>query len=181
MKNYFFILFFNCLILFSQDVDIINPSMEIGITNWRMVNDNVMGGISSSEMYINNEKNLLFIGKVSLDNNGGFASCRMSIEKGTLEGVKSFKIRLKGDGKTYKFRLSEGYRSANYSADFKTNNGTWIDIEIPLKKLQPTFMGYYSRSSPKIKIENMRLIGFQISDKQEGNFDLEIMSVKGIY
>ena len=42
-------------------------------------------------------------------------------------------------------------------------------------------MGYYSRSSPKIKIENMRLIGFQISDKQEGNFDLEIMSVKGIY
>ena len=41
-------------------------------------------------------------------------------------------------------------------------------------------MGYYSRSAPKLKMEKMRSIGFQISDKQEGDFNLEIMYVKAI-
>ena len=45
MKNYILILFLiMSLRLFSQNIDIINPIKDIGIKNWRMVNDNVMGG-----------------------------------------------------------------------------------------------------------------------------------------
>ena len=42
-------------------------------------------------------------------------------------------------------------------------------------------MGYYSSRAPRLKIENMKSIGFLISDKQEGSFNLEIMLVEGIY
>ena len=54
MKNYI-ILFFFSLTLFSQEVDVINTSKEIGIENWRIVNDDVMGGISKSKLYLNKE------------------------------------------------------------------------------------------------------------------------------
>ena len=182
MKNYILIiLLFLSPSLFSQNIDIINPLNEIGLKNWRMVNDSVMGGISDSTMYLNEEKNLIFSGEVSLDNNGGFASCRLGLNNVDLTGVESFKLRVKGDGKIYKFRVSERYGSTNYSSNFETKSGTWLDIEIPLKSLKPTFMGYYSRSSPKLKIENMKSIGFQISDKQEGEFNLEIMFVQANY
>ena len=77
--------------------------------------------------------------------------------------------------------MSERYGSTNYSSNFETTNGSWLEVVIPLEDLSPTFMGYYSRSSPKLKIENMRSIGFQISDKQEGNFNLEIMYLQAIY
>ena len=33
-------------ILFSQEVDIINTGENVGLENWRIVNDDVMGGIS---------------------------------------------------------------------------------------------------------------------------------------
>jgi monofunctional biosynthetic peptidoglycan transglycosylase len=166
--------------LFAQEMEIINPIKEIGLKNWRIVNDNVMGGISSSDLFIDNEKNLIFKGEVSLDNNGGFASCRHNLENINLSGVKYFKMRIKGDGKSYKFRVSQRNGSTNYSTNFETTEGTWLDIEIPITDLIPTFMGYYSRSSPKLKMEKMRSIGFQISDKQEGDFNLEIMYVKAI-
>jgi len=41
-------------------------------------------------------------------------------------------------------------------------------------------MGYYSSRAPRLKIENMRRIGFLISDKQKGYFNLEVMYVKGV-
>ena len=55
-----------------------------------------MGGISKSYLSVNDENNLIFNGYLSLENNGGFASTRLSFNRKTLEGVKSFKIKLKG-------------------------------------------------------------------------------------
>ena len=68
----------------SQNIDIVNPEKNIGINNWIIVNDNVMGGISNSSLSLNNENNLVFNGNVSLDNNGGFASVRHGLKKGVL-------------------------------------------------------------------------------------------------
>ena len=88
---------------------------------------------------------------------------------------------MKGDGKKYKFRLRESYRSSNYSTDFDTKSGVWTSIEILVSDLNPMFMGYYSRNTKKLEIENISSLGFQISDKQEGEFKLEIMHVKALY
>ena len=180
MKSYI-ILFFFSLSLFSQEVDVINSSKKIGIENWRLVNDDVMGGISKSNLYLNIESNLIFEGEVSLENNGGFASCRLGTENGDMNGIKSFKIKLKGDGKIYKFRLSERNGSINYSTNFQTKKGVWEEINIPIKELEPTFMGYYSSRASRLKIENKRPIGFLISDKQKGYINLDVKHVKGVF
>ena len=46
------------------------------INSWRIVNDVVMGGKSSSTITINNEGHGQFSGIVSTENNGGFSSVR---------------------------------------------------------------------------------------------------------
>ena len=89
----------------SQNLDLINPSKDIGIKNWTIVNDDVMGGISNSTVLINDKKHLIFKGYLSLENNGGFASSRLDIGKNNLNGIKFFEIKLKGDGNNYKLCL----------------------------------------------------------------------------
>ena len=172
---------FISFLVYSQSIDLINPKEEIGIDNWNIVNDNVMGGISNSDLYITKESNLMFYGNVSLKNNGGFASSRLRFNSGKLKDIKAFQLRVKGDGKKYKFRLRENYRSSNYSTDFKTEFGVWMNIEILVSDLNPMFMGYYSRNAKKLEIDKISSLGFQISDKQQGEFKLEIMHVKALY
>ena len=75
-------------------MDLINPEKNVGLKNWNIVNDDVMGGISKSYLSLSDENNLVFIGYLSLENNGGFASSRLRFTKETLTGVKYFKIKL---------------------------------------------------------------------------------------
>ena len=165
----------------SQSMDLINPEKNVGITNWYIVNDDVMGGISKSYLSINEEKNLIFNGYLSLENNGGFASSRLSFNKETLNGIKSFKIRIKGDGNIYKLRLRQNDRRASYSCDFKSLKDKWIEIDISLEDFKPTWRGYNYSDYPDLEIEEINSIGIQISDKQEGDFKLEIKYIKAVY
>ena len=55
----------------SQSIDLINTNQNIGVKGWSIVNDDVMGGISTSLISLNEEKNLIFKGYLSLENNGG--------------------------------------------------------------------------------------------------------------
>ena len=73
----------------SQSIDLLNPEKNIGLDNWNIVNDDVMGGISTSYLSVSDEKNLIFNGNLSLENNGGFASSRLGLKKNILKGVKS--------------------------------------------------------------------------------------------
>ena len=106
----------------SQSIDLLNPEKNIGLDNWNIVNDDVMGGISTSYLSVSDEKNLIFNGNLSLENNGGFASSRLGLKKNILKGVKSLTIRIKGDGNSYKLRLSQDNRRASYSANFESVN-----------------------------------------------------------
>lgn len=165
----------------SQSIDLINPEKNVGITNWYIVNDDVMGGISKSYLSINEEKNLIFNGYLSLENNGGFASSRLSFNKETLTGIKSFKMRIKGDGNIYKLRLRQNNRRASYSCDFKSLKDKWIEIDISLEDFKPSWRGYYYSDYPDLEIEEINSMGIQISDKQEGDFKLEIKYIKAVY
>tara|TARA_Y100000991_G_scaffold50747_1_gene36758 strand:- start:159 stop:707 length:549 start_codon:yes stop_codon:yes gene_type:complete len=165
----------------SQSIDLINPEKNVGIANWYIVNDDVMGGISKSYLSINEEKNLIFNGYLSLENNGGFASSRLSFNKETLTGIKSFKMRIKGDGNIYKLRLRQNNRRASYSCDFKSLKDKWIEIDISLEDFKPSWRGYYYNDYPDLEIEEINSMGIQISDKQEGDFKLEIKYIKAVY
>ncbi len=73
------------------------------IESWKIVNDGVMGGLSSSKVELRDDK-LIFSGEVSLENNGGFASTRRVGFK-SPENTNKIRVRIKADGKIYKFRL----------------------------------------------------------------------------
>ena len=164
----------------SQNLDLINPSKEIGIKNWTIVNDDVMGGISNSTVLINDKKHLIFKGYLSLENNGGFASSRLDIGKNNLNGVKFFEIKLKGDGNNYKLRLRQKNMRASYSCDFKSQKNEWIIVKLPVENFRPTWRGYTYSNYPDLDLDKVNSLSLQISDKQEGRFNLEVEYIKAI-
>ena len=165
----------------SQSIDIVNPKNNIGLKNWNIVNDDVMGGISKSFLSINDENNLIFSGNVSLKNNGGFASTRMGLDRVSLDGIRSFKIKFRGDGNMYKIRVRQNNRRAAYSSNFKSVKDKWLEFNIPIEGFTPSWRGYSYTSYPAIETEKISSIGIQISDKQEGEFKLEIKYIKAIF
>ena len=179
LKNKFYLII--CLLfhaaIFSQNITMVDTSNNIGIDNWEIVNDGVMGGISQSNIYLNEVNNIIFAGNVSLKNNGGFASIRRGFNGNQLNDTSKFLLRVKGDGNIYKFRLTMNGSYANYSADFKTTKDQWMDIEIPVENFKPYYFGRSIRA-PKLKIHKVNSMGILISDKQEGNFSLEIEYIK---
>jgi len=165
----------------SQSTDLLNPEKNIGLDNWSIVNDDVMGGISTSYLSVSDEKTLIFYGNLSLENNGGFASSRLRLSRKILAGVKSFSIRIKGDGNSYKMRLSQDNRRASYSANFNSVDNKWVEVNIPTEDFVPTWRGYTYTDYPPITPERIGSLGLQISDKQEGEFKLEIKYIKAIF
>lgn len=82
-------------------IDFLDPAQTL---RWASVNDRVMGGVSTSQATATNE-GLAFSGVVSLDNNGGFASIRALPCEYGLDGVIALVLRVRGDGKAYKFGM----------------------------------------------------------------------------
>src|SRR5689334_21649557 len=74
---------------------------------WQIVNDDVMGGVSTSSFSLTNGV-ALFQGKLSLENNGGFASVRSVPVRESLTGLTAFVLRVRGDCRRYKFSVRTG-------------------------------------------------------------------------
>ena len=105
----------------------------------------------------------------------------MSLSKQSLNGIKSFKIKFRGDGNIYKFRLRQNNMRASYSSDFKSVKDKWVEVNIPIEDFIPTWRGYSYNNYPALEIEKINSLGIHISDKQEGEFKLEIKYIKAIF
>jgi hypothetical protein len=147
---------------------------------WRPINDTVMGGISASQLQTTKEGFALFTGTVSLENNGGFASLQSQPSAYNFTGYEGIAIRIKGDGKRYKFSLKSNILldSPRYEAAFITDKEVWATVTIPFNTLVPTFRGTVLTNETPIDISKVKSFSFLISDKQEGSFRLEIDWVK---
>jgi monofunctional biosynthetic peptidoglycan transglycosylase len=143
---------------------------------WSSTNDTVMGGRSQSWMSINANGKAFFAGSVSLENNGGFASIRSHPLHLDLRGYQGLKIRVKGDGKTYRFSVKNdsAWKGINYYFEFETVSGEWMIVQAPFSSFIPKFRGRYLYSAPPIDPSYIYSVGFLIGDKQEGPFSLEI-------
>jgi monofunctional biosynthetic peptidoglycan transglycosylase len=148
---------------------------------WQIVNDDVMGGVSTSKFEVTNGV-AAFRGEVSLENNGGFASVRSLPARHDLAGCDAFWIRVRGDGRSYKFtaRTARTFDSAIYQAVFKIKEGKWEELCLPLKEFVPTFRGRVLSGEPPLDPEKITSVGFLISDKQAGAFRLEIGWIKAV-
>jgi NADH dehydrogenase [ubiquinone] 1 alpha subcomplex assembly factor 1 len=148
---------------------------------YTLVNDGIMGGLSSSRIRFNRENHLVFYGQVLLENNGGFASFRIKTDKNELTGCSMLSIRLKGDGKKYKImvRVQDDWDEISYSHTIRTINEVWMEFEMPLKDFVPVYRGKQLPHTGEMKPENIRQIGLLISDKQSGQFSVEVEWIKG--
>jgi len=140
-----------------------------------VVNDTVMGGKSSSSVEFN-ETSIKFTGSVSLQNNGGFASLRMLWPFENIDGIKKLQLRLKGDGKTYQFRLrtNRGFDGASYVYEFNTIKDKLMSIEMDVDKFIPSFRGRVLKDMPKLLLKDVQQMGILISNKQTGNFNIHL-------
>lgn len=147
---------------------------------WEVVNDDVMGGVSTSQFQVLTNGCAVFSGTVRLENNGGFASVRSTPVREALTGCTAFVLRLRGDGHSYKFsvRTGAGFDSPLYQSSFTPKQGEWEEYRLAFSSFVPTFRGRVLTDVPPLNPANINSVGFLISDKQAGPFRLEIGWIK---
>ncbi|CBN56906.1 MULTISPECIES: CIA30 family protein [Kamptonema] len=133
----------NQLIKASEKIvcDFAQPSQDLKET-WGALDDIVMGGVSESSIKLINNI-ALFSGNVSTANSGGFASVRTRnfdppLNLAEYSGIE---LRVKGDGKRYKFilRSDPKWDGIGYSYSFDTVYNIWMTVCIPFDDLIPVF------------------------------------------
>ena len=163
-------------LLLNTNHTIVDFTKNSKLHSWSIVNDVVMGGKSTSSIRINTEGNAVFKGEVSLENNGGFSSLRHRFEKLDISNFSKIKIRLKGDGKKYQFRIKPSmFNQYSYVYHFQTN-GDWQIIEINLTDFTPVFRGR-KLDMPNFSGTELEEIGFLIGNKQQEKFELVLDTI----
>lgn len=142
-------------------------------TDWFIVNDGVMGGLSSSNFSLNEQGNGVFAGDVSLENNGGFASLRYSFDQLEIDSYQKLVIRLKGDGKRYQLRLKPNSKDYHSYITHIETSGEWQEVELVLTDFYPSFRGR-KLEMPNFEGEYLEDFGILIANKQAEQFNLEI-------
>ena len=144
---------------------------------WYTVDDNVMGGVSSSSVRIDSDSQILtFSGNVSLDNNGGFASTRSEWAGYDLRGYDGILMRVRGDGKVYRLRARTERTGAEvaYTALFETEADKWQEVYISFAEMIPTYRGFIVEAAGPLDPSSVRSFGLMLSDKQQGQFSLDV-------
>ncbi|MGD2031426.1 MAG: CIA30 family protein [Gammaproteobacteria bacterium] len=147
---------------------------------WGSIDDGVMGGLSNSRLERTVEGTGLFEGRVSLANNGGFASVRAALGPTDLSDFHGVRIRFRGDGKRYRLRFhsSAGFDGVAYQASFDTAPDEWQEVSIPFSDFRPTFRGRLLTDVEPLDTSSVQQVGLMIADRQEGPFRLEIDWIK---
>jgi NADH dehydrogenase [ubiquinone] 1 alpha subcomplex assembly factor 1 len=163
----------------NEDNILLNVFIMQTENKWRIVNDGVMGGLSSSNAVVKDDK-IIFSGNVFLENNGGFASLRSPVKDHNFEKFSGIEIKIKGDGKRYSISMKETtyFNGYFYTSSFETKKDEWIVVQIPFNEFKLYYYGKDSNSAKKIPLNNIKEISLLIGDKQEGNFITEVDYIK---
>ena len=181
-----FLFLFFALPMETQSVETIRLLLDFEDTDksgrWMVVNDDVMGGVSRSNVKLHSDGHLLFDGEVSTNYGGGFASVRTDYKNWEIEKYEGFILRVKGDGKTFQFRcrLGNNINQIAYRHYFQADNEDWQEIILPFKEFLPTYRGRVLTNIPQLDPKEIKQFGFMISDKQVGKFHLKIDWI-GVY
>ena len=159
-----------------QATTLFDFNKTIKTNDWNIVDDVVMGGKSSGLFYVDKEGHGVFEGRVSLENNGGFSSLRYRFNKISTKQHTNIVLRVKGDGKTYQFRiktkLSDYYSYITY---FDTSEN-WETIVLSLSDMYPSFRGQ-KLNMANYDQESIEEITFLIGNEKVEDFKLVIDSV----
>ncbi len=150
--------------------------------DWEVLNDGVMGGISSAQVRDGGDGGLRFAGTVRLDFNGGFASARRAA---TLPpDATGLAVRARGDGNRYRLIVFTadprgGRRPYLYYAVFTP--GGEAPVELRWAEFRASFRGRPVPEAPPVTAAEVIGIGLMITKAEHaaggGAFALELLSV----
>ena len=144
--------------------------------SWCVVDDAVMGGKSSGQFNIEDNGSIVFKGKVSLENNGGFSLIRHRFKKINISAFKFIKLYLKGDDKKYQFRVKSKVLDEHaYKTSFNTGTN-WEVVTILIKDLKPHRRG--RKLLMESHLQEIEEVGFLIANTKEEFFKLEISKIE---
>ena len=130
-------------------------------TEWRLVTDQVMGGVSTGRMerrVLDGRNALCMTGDVSLANNGGFVQVNLDLSPaGQLDASAFSGVRLvvRGNGEVYNLHLKTTATTMpwqSYRADF-TAGDTWQEVHLPFSAFAP------HRLVPALDVTRLRRLG----------------------
>lgn len=180
--SFFFLVAASTLVATAQEasvVDLFDPSNPEAEQAFAVVNDGVMGGLSTSRVFVEGDA-MVFEGRVRLENNGGFASMRASTGTLDLSDYAGIELVIRGDGQRYKLNLRDDTRfdGVVHRVNFETQAGETLTLRLPFSEFEPTFRGRRLRDVERLDTSRIRQLGVLISDKQVGEFRLEILAVR---
>lgn len=146
--------------------------------SWPNIDDAVMGGMSTSEMVVE-EGHASFRGLVSFDNNGGFASVRSRPQLRDLSAFDGLILRVRSDGKKYGFRIrtSASFDGVSYQVSLAPPPGEWTDVVVPFSDFVPVWRGRPVADHPPLDPALVTTLGLIVS-RQEGPFQIDIASIR---
>lgn len=169
--------------------DFTQPSSDLSDI-WGALDDVVMGGVSQSGIQLGAAA-ASFSGMVSTANSGGFASVRTRnfeppIDLSACTGIE---LRVKGDGKRYKFMLRTEPRwdGIAHCYSFDTEPDTWLTVKIPFTAFVPVFRAKTVDNAPidpsRIHAMQLMLSKFEYDGAlnprfEAGFFQLQIESIQ---
>ena len=137
--------------------------------DWRVINDNVMGGRSLGDIARTGE----FVVLCSLNTNGGgFASIRVPARTVLEDEAAGVRLRVRGDGRDYTFRLRPKNSRISYWSQFATKDGEWLSVALPFTSFWPN----WARPAFERACDYCSLaaeLGLMINDGIDGAFALE--------
>lgn len=145
---------------------------------WRVINDDVMGGLSQGKVMLT-DQSLRFQGEVSLANNGGFSSCRSSWGQYDISAYETVEVRVRGRGCAFGLVLETSQRWFDpYYKQIFTPTNEWQIIQLPLSDCKVYKIGRAGKASLEAAAK-ARIVRFGfITDKQAGPFELEVDYIK---
>jgi NADH dehydrogenase [ubiquinone] 1 alpha subcomplex assembly factor 1 len=157
-------------------MDFKDPS---AVRGWQAFTDSVIGGKSLGAIKSSGQGVAVFDGTISLEH-GGFVMVRCPNGDYDLHGCTGVEIRLRGDGKRYKFvvKTSPEDNGFEYLADIWTEKETLQTVRVSFDSFKANWQGINLIGWAKIDPAKIVSMGFMIANYQEGPFRLEIESVK---
>lgn len=139
--------------------------------DWRVINDNVMGGRSLGNIS-RTDQFLSFHGALNT-NGGGFASIRVAAENMLPSSANGVRIRVRGDGRAYTLRLRPYNSRISYWSQFATNKGEWLEVDLPFETFWPNWRGR-RLNAPAITPAEVAELGLMINDGIDGAFAIDV-------
>lgn len=150
-------------------------------TEWSVVNDTVMGGVSSGQLVVDNGA-LVFSGELSLDNNGGFASVRSPAIEPRMatewSGRAGPQIVAQGDGRIWTVEVRTDDVMGGWIASLPTSPDSITNMTLPWTSFEPVtrFLDPREVDQP-LDVRRIASIAFYLVDGIEGPFRLGLVSI----